>query len=109
MFLSQLIGQLIIQQPPRGREQDNPRVLPIRIGSLQRRIDNINPENHPRPTPIGRIINLPSAKRSGIAIVEQTQFIPLSQSILHRPLTLKPLEGLGEERENVESHAAILA
>ena len=104
-LLGQLVGELVVEQPPGRREQHDPRPLPARVGGLQRRVDDVDPQHHPGPAAVGRVVDLPGAERRRVAVVEEPQLVPFADRVLNRALRLEPVEGLREEGEDVELQA----
>ena len=102
----QLVGDRVVKQWPRRREQHHPRLLGLAVGGLQRRVDDVDPQHHPRPTPIGRVVDLPRRQRRRVPIVEQPQLVPRGDRVRHRPLRPKPIERLGKQGEDVQLHRA---
>ena len=61
VLLGQLVGKLVVEQPPGRGEQDDPGVLSAGICRLQRGIDYVDPQHHAGATAVGRIVHLASA------------------------------------------------
>ena len=98
----QLVGERVVEQPPGRREQHDPRHLAVRIGRLQGRVDDVDPQHHAGAAAIGRVVDLAGAERGRLAVVEEAQLVALVERVADRALRPEPVERLGEQREDVE-------
>ena len=100
----QLVREPVVEQPAGGREQNDPRLLAISVGGLQRRVDDVDAQHHPGAAAVRRVVHLAGIERRRVAVVEEAQLVPRAERVLHRALRGEPVERLREEREHVQPH-----
>jgi len=100
----QLVGDLVAQHRPGRREQHDPRPRPPAVGGPQGGVDHVDPQHHAGAAAVGRVVDLAGAQRGRLAVVDQPQLVALGERVGDGALRPQPLEGLGKEGEDVESH-----
>ena len=65
---------------------------------------HIHAEHHSGPSAVGLVVDLAGAERSRVAVVEDVQLELAPEHGRDGPAFLEPLEGTGDQREDVQSH-----
>ncbi len=86
-----LVRNRVVELTPRGRQHHDPARGQHRAGvgpvhGLQRRVDDVDPDQHPRTASVWSVVDLPVRERRRVAVVEQAQVVTESQRVSHVPL-----------------------
>jgi hypothetical protein len=68
--------------------------------------DDVNAQHHPRPTTIGLVVDLASAERCGVSVVEDPEVERGSEHRSYWTTLLYPCKGARDQGEDIEAHGA---
>ena len=105
----ELSGERVVEHAPARRERDHSPALAQldgvdRIARAQSAFHDVYAQQHARPAPEGRVVDLPAAERRVIAEVHALEARPARQHVAHVALAGEPLKPLGKQREDVNLH-----
>jgi hypothetical protein len=107
----ELLRHRIVERAPGCRQHHDParrwaRRAPLAVHGAQGGIDDVDPQDHPRPAPIWRVVDLAVGERRRVAVVEEAQVMAEAQRVADVTLALEPVEPFREEGEDVDVHGA---
>src|SRR5258708_4499365 len=76
----------------------------VAVHRLERRRDDVDPENHARAAAVRLVVDLTRAERRRFAVVEEAQLERRAEHGRKRALLGEPGEGMRNESEDVDSH-----
>ena len=100
----ELLDKLLVELTALRRERNHPVLRNSPVYSIERRRDDIDPEHHPRPASVRVVVHLARAERRRVAVVHDPEIELGSEYRSHGTAHLQPLEGVRDQREDVEAH-----
>ena len=76
------------------------------VDGIQCRGHDVDAQEHPGSAAVRLVVDLTRAERAEVAVVEEAQLEPVTEHGRQRALLRQPCEGVGNEGEDVELHAA---
>ena len=101
----QLLHERLVELAPLRRQRDDPRRLGVTVGRVERCRDDVDPQHHPRPTAVRRVVDLARPQRRRVAVVEQAQLQLTTEHVRDRSMLRHPREGMRDLREDVDAHS----
>src|SRR5450759_2712721 len=112
VLLGQLSGESVVELPPFRGELDDaaPSLHAGRVAGehrLQGGADDVDAQDHPGAAAVGRVVHLQVAQRRVVAVVGEAELVAELAGVADVHLRQVPVEGLREQRKDVDSHAAL--
>src|SRR5258708_6815648 len=102
--LGELFDHLLGQLPPLRAERNHRMRGALAVHRVERRGDDVDPQDHPRPTPVRLVVDLAVLQPRQVAGGEEPQVELVPEHRRDRPLLGQPRERVRDEREDVELH-----
>ena len=77
----------------------------VSVGDVQRRRDDVDPQDHARAAAVRLVVDLAVPERRRVAVVEQAELELGSEHGSERPLLGEPGERVRDEREDIDSQS----
>ncbi len=94
---------LLRQLPALRRERDHAMGRRAAVDRVERRRDDVDPQHHPRPAPVGLVVDAARVERGRVAVGEEPQVELAAEHRGERALLRQPREGRRNEREDIEA------
>ncbi len=102
----ELLDEGLVELSPLRREGDQTARWLGTVGRLERRGDDVDAENHPGATAVGRVVDLAGAQRRRVTVVEEPKLELRPEDGGDRLLLGQPAERVWNLGEDVEAHRA---
>jgi hypothetical protein len=100
----ELLDEILVELRSLRGERHDAVARDAAVGGVERRGDDVHAQDHPEPAAVRIVIHLARCQRCRIAVVEDTQLELGAEDGCKRAALPNPREGVGDEREDVETH-----
>jgi hypothetical protein len=105
LLCGELFDQLLVELTALRGQRDHPVAGIVSVGCVQRRRDDVHPQDHARAAAVRLVVDLAVPERRRVAVVEQAKLELGSEDGSERPLLREPGERVRDEREDIDSQS----
>ena len=105
LFSGELLDQPLIELAALRRQSDHPVVGAVPVSRVERRRDDVDPQNHARAATVRIVVHLTLVERCRVAVAEQAKVELGPEDGRKGPLLSEPGERVRDEREDIDAQS----